>query len=190
MAEQTSEQLVAAAMRAAVGRVLGGDAGAVPPDYEVAQRRLAEIQEQMTGLLDALLACEAHSRDTRPAAPKLAGVYLFTGAGVHRYVGRTRNFNRRFGEHVAPKSRQNKAAFAFNIAKSAAAADGFDISGSRESVEARPGFEPYFRAAKSRVRQMDFRFVEINDPAVSTIFEVYASVALHTEGEYNLFETH
>lgn len=37
---------------------------------------------------------------------------------------------------------------------------------------------------------MDYRFVTIEIPAVSAIFEVYASMALGTEGEFNLFETH
>jgi hypothetical protein len=37
---------------------------------------------------------------------------------------------------------------------------------------------------------MDFRVVEIEDPALSTIFEVYASIVLGTEGDFNLFETH
>ena len=37
---------------------------------------------------------------------------------------------------------------------------------------------------------MDFRVIEVEDPAVSTIFEVYAALALGTEGEFNLFETH
>lgn len=54
-----------------------------------------------------------------------------------------------------------------------------------------PGFEELFAAAKRRVRTMDFRVVKIKDDATtSTIFEVYASIALGTEGEFNLFETH
>ncbi len=160
------------------------------PDHEAARRRLDEIQRQMPDLVEKLLACEPHSRDRRPAAPDLAGVYLFSEDGAHRYVGRTRSFNRRFGEHVAPKSSQNKAAFAFNIARANAAAEGVAIAGTRDEVEALPQFEPYFTAAKHRVRTMEFRFVEIDDPALSTVFEVYASIALHTEGEFNLFETH
>lgn len=36
---------------------------------------------------------------------------------------------------------------------------------------------------------MDVRFVEISDPELPTVFEVYAAVALGTL-EYNSFETH
>ena len=64
------------------------------------------------------------------------------------------------------------------------------MTGSRRVIATRPGFDGYFAAAKRRVRAMDFRFVKIEVPSVSTIFEVYASLALGTEGEFNLFETH
>jgi hypothetical protein len=37
---------------------------------------------------------------------------------------------------------------------------------------------------------MDFQLIEIADPVLSTIFEVYAAVALETEVDFNLFETH
>lgn len=161
-----------------------------PPDHQAALARFQEIEAQLPELLEQLLGCDPYSRDHRPAAPKLAGAYLFTEAGIHRYVGRTRNFNRRFGEHVAPKSTANKAAFAFNIARFDAIAAGLAVVGTRDQIVALGGFDEHFTAARQRVRAMEFRCVEINDPAVSTIFEVYAAIALHTEGEFNLFETH
>ncbi len=109
---------------------------------------------------------------------------------MHRYIGRTRNANRRLGEHTQPKSPQNSAPFAFNIAKSEAIKAGFNITGTRQELAATQGFDPYFTSAKERVRSMEFRVVEIVDPVVSTIFEVYASITLGTEGEFNLFDTH
>jgi hypothetical protein len=130
----------------------------VGPDHEAALRRLDEIQQQMPGLVETLLACQPHSRDDRPPAPKLAGVYLFTENGVHRYVGRTRNFSRRFGEHVALKSPHNKAAFAVNIARAEAAAAGLALARTRDEIEALPEFQPHFTAAKQRVRTVEFRF--------------------------------
>ncbi|HZP97253.1 MAG TPA: hypothetical protein VFC31_13115 [Candidatus Limnocylindria bacterium] len=62
--------------------------------------------------------------------------------------------------------------------------------GTRAEVAAQPAFSEKFAIAKQRVRRMEFRFVAISDAALSTIFEVYASIALGTEGDYNLFETH
>lgn len=160
------------------------------PDHEEAHRRLEQIGQLMPELLRRLISCDPHWRDRRPAVPQLAGVYLFTENGEHRYVGRTGNFNRRFGEHVAPGSGHNQAPFAFNIAKAAARDAGIIVAGTRDEIAVDPDFGSHFRAAKRRVRQMDFRFVEIDDAATSTIFEVYASIALRTEGEFNIFDTH
>ncbi len=62
--------------------------------------------------------------------------------------------------------------------------------GTRAEVAAQIAFSEKFGMAKQRVRGMEFRFVAISNPALSTIFEVYASIALGTEGDHNLFETH
>jgi hypothetical protein len=158
-----------------------------PPDNDAALARFAELQAQLPGLLEQLLACAPHSRDRRPAAPHVAGVYAFTENDIHRYIGRTRNVNRRFGEHVRKSSRENQAPFAFNIAKLDAGAAGLDLVGTRKEVAGLEAFAPYFAAAKERVREMEFRFVQIDDSVISTVFDVYASIALHTEGEFNLF---
>lgn len=159
-------------------------------EHEHALDRFREIERQLPGLLDALVASQPYRRGEKTPAPAVAGVYLFTEDGIHRYVGRTRNANRRLGEHTRPSSKENSAPFAFNIAKAEARNRGTDVSGPRKAVAALPSFTPHFTAAKKRVRAMEFRVVEVEDPAVSTIFEVYASIALRTEGEFNLFETH
>jgi hypothetical protein len=159
-------------------------------DERRALRRFREIEQQLPDLLHALLACKSHWRAVRPAVPHVAGVYLFSEEGCHRYVGRTRNCNRRLGEHTRPKAKENSAPFAFNIAKRAAIEAGLQIVGTRADIAAHPGFERHFSAAKQRVRAMEFRFVSIDEPVVSTVFEVYAAIALKTEGDFNLFETH
>ena len=153
-------------------------------------RRFSTILDQMEPLLDRLLDCEPHRRGERPAAPKRPGVYLFTEDRKPIYVGQTRNFRRRWGEHTRPSSADNSAPFAFNIARAEAARRKLDVTGSRKTVSALANFGALFLAAKERVRAMEFRFVEIEDPPLRTVFEVYASLALGTEGEFNLFETH
>ncbi|WP_407309875.1 hypothetical protein [Desulfosporosinus sp. SB140] len=50
-------------------------------------------------------------------------------------------------------------------------------------------FVELFLNAKKRVSKMSVRAVEINDPIVQTIFEVYASMELKTD-EFNSFENH
>jgi hypothetical protein len=122
---------------------------------------------------------------------------LFTDHGNHRYVGRATSLNHRFGQHVAAKSRHNAASFAFNIAKRAAEEADFPVVGvTREALDADPEFnERFFTPAKAQVRGMEFRFVvfspEMADvDALATIFEVYASMLLGTEGDFNRFATH
>jgi hypothetical protein len=144
----------------------------------------------MEPLLDRLLDCEPHRRGERPAAPERPGVYLFIENGKPIYVGQTRDFRRRWGEHTRPSSPENSAPFAFNIARLEAGRQKLDVSGPRKTVSALPDFATLFAAAKDRVREMEFRFVEIEDPPLRTIFEVYASLALGTYGEFNIFETH
>jgi hypothetical protein len=155
-----------------------------------AAARFGAIQAQLPLLLDALLACPPYKAGVRPAVPHNAGVYLFTENGRHLYVGRTRNCNARLGQHTRVSPKENSAPFAFNLAKRAAQKTGVHAIGTRLAVSAREEFDALFRAAKAQVRAMEFRFVPIDDPALSTIFEVYASIALGTEGEFNLFETH
>ena len=60
----------------------------------------------------------------------------------------------------------------------------------RRHLEKDPRFMVEFVAAKARVDAMDFRWVEVETPAVSAVFEVYAALELGTEGAFNRFETH
>ncbi len=164
--------------------------------------RFNEFYKQLAALLDGLQACEPHSRDRTPgvkyvAVPHTPGVYLFTDCGNHRYVGRARNLNHRFGQHVAAKSRHNAASFAFNMAKRAAEKADFPVIGvTREALDADLEFnERFFTPAKAQVRGMEFRFVvfrpqRVDVDALATIFEVYASMLLGTEGDFNRFATH
>lgn len=172
------------------------------PDQAEARARFRRLLNELEPGLRELLACPPHSRDRKSGAPHIpvpstAGVYLFSENGEHRYVGRARNLNRRFGQHVAPKSRHNQAAFAFNIAKREAEGAGFvaaDVK--RGALDANPAFNArFFTPAKSLVRSMEFRFVLFDGDApdadaLSTVFEVYASMRLGTEGDFNLFATH
>lgn len=163
----------------------------MPHEYrnEAGLRRFAAILDDLEPHLTRLLDCEPLVRG-KQTAPELPGVYLFTDGGKPIYVGQTRNFRRRWGEHTRPRSPENSAPFAFNIAKHEAATLKLDVTGSRKVVSALPEFAELFAAAKERVRAMEFRFVEIEDPPLRTIFEVYASLALGTHGEFNVFETH
>lgn len=157
--------------------------GRWPPRFE-------ELVAQLPHLLEELLACPPHIAGERPTVPRVSGVYLFSEGGRPLYVGRTRDCRRRLADHTRPSSRENSAPFAFNLTRRDLDEGGQRAMGTRAEVAAHLAFSEKFAMAKQRVRRMEFRFVAISDPALSTIFEVYASIALGTEGDYNLFETH
>jgi hypothetical protein len=153
------------------------------------QRFRDEVESALPALVDALLACPPHRRgiDRVPRAP---GIYLYSEGPAHLYVGRTRDLARRWGDHTQPAKGINSAAFAFNIAKREAAASGVDVSAPRDALALDPVFAARFGAAKMRVREMDYRFVRVDSPVLSTVGEVYAAMLLGTEGDFNAFETH
>jgi hypothetical protein len=170
--------------------------------YDTGIARFNDVHEQLGPHLHLLLSCSPHSRDRKPGTkhipvPHQPGVYLFTEDHEHRYVGRAKDLNNRFGQHVAPCSRHNQAGYAFNIAKRDAECAGFPVLGfQREHLDADVEFnDRFFSPAKARVRAMEFRFAlfdsEMPDvDALSTIFEVYVSLLFGTEGDFNLFATH
>ncbi len=117
------------------------------------------------------------------------GIYVFYEDNVAIYVGRTNRMRRRIKEHGQMSSGHNKAPFAFNIAKKEAIALGLEVGVPREMLKQNTEFDRLFRDAKKRVSKMSVRVVEIYNPIVQTLFEVYASMELKTEG-YNSFENH
>jgi hypothetical protein len=169
---------------------------------EAALARFDALRERLAPELDKLLECAAHTRNKIPgvkhiAVPKKPGVYLFTEDGEHRYIGRSRNLNSRFGQHIQESAGENSAPFAFNIARRDALEAGFPVDGrTRKNLGTDPEFKKrFFMPAKRRVRGMDFRFVILDpeEPGVhtfSTVFEVYAAMVLGTDGDFNLFHTH
>lgn len=152
------------------------------------QRFRDEVESKLPDLVAELLACPAHRRGL-DRAPKLPGIYLYSEGGRPMYVGRTRNLAARWGQHTQPSSGIDSAAFAFNIARrQVQAAVGSQVS--RKGLAADPAFAAAFLEAKARVRGMDYRYVIVESPVLSTVGEVYAAIALGTEGDYNAFETH
>jgi hypothetical protein len=149
----------------------------------------ADIESRLPSLVDDLLACPPHRRGA-DSAPKAPGIYLYSEGPRHLYVGRTRDLARRWGDHTQPAKGINSASFAFNIAKRDAAEAGAVVSCARETLASDPMFAAAFIAAKQRVRMMDYRFVRVDSPLLSTVGEVYAAVVLGTEGDFNAFETH
>ena len=115
-----------------------------------------------------------------------AGIYVFFENDEPIYVGRTRNFLRRLREHCNKNSGHNSAPFAFNLAKNNFTKT---YSLTRKKLEGNPDFMKEFDGAKARVRNMSYRIIEVTNPIIQTIFEVYCVLELGTQ-EYNNFDTH
>ena len=145
--------------------------------------------EQMPALLAKLQAAPSLRVAEHPPIPKLPGIYLFSEARRPIYVGQSRNLRNRLRQHTWEKSRENAASFAFNIAKREASKAGIDITPWRSVLEADPDFVPYFASARASVAAMSVQFIELADPVVRTLFEVYVALALGLH-EFNSFETH
>ncbi len=141
-------------------------------------------------LLNELIKMSPVHPTSIPKTIPLKGVYLFTENGNHLYVGRTNNIRRRIQNHCRLSASHNQATFAFRVARSETNQHkaSYRTEGSRKQLEADPTFGLAFTSAKERIRNMNLRFVEINDPILQALFEIYASVMLKTS--FNDFENH
>ncbi|HDS44515.1 MAG TPA: hypothetical protein ENN68_00165 [Methanomicrobia archaeon] len=117
------------------------------------------------------------------------GIYVFYEDGKPLYVGRTNRMKNRIKQHGWSSSKHNSAPFAFNLAKKIAEEKELDVSKPRAKLEEDPTFANLFSEAKARVSKMSVQVIEVNDPIIQTLFEVYAALALQTL-EYNDFDTH
>lgn len=121
--------------------------------------------------------------------PKRA-IYLFSERGKHLYVGRTNNLRNRLRGHCAAGARHFSAVFAFRIAREATGftKPSYAPKGSRADLCNHPIFASAFCDAKTRVSNMDIRYVEETDPVKQALLEIYVSTVLSTR--YNDFENH
>ena len=98
-------------------------------------------------------------------------IYLFTEGPTHLYVGRTlkQSLKKRLQQHSAAWAQHNQAVFAFKLACEAIdARPGYTPETSRKSICATSAFPKAFADAKSRIRQMDLRYVVDGDPLTKT----------------------
>ena len=98
----------------------------------------------------------------------------------------------RFYAHRRGSSGDGVAPFAYRLA--CLTSDRTGVSYIKGHPDTRPmkmldeNFRAHFAAAKARIREMDFRYVEEPDPVHQAILEVYCAVALDTP--HNTFDNH
>ena len=159
------------------------------------------VQANLPRFLEALLASEVFGRGPgRRPPPREHGVYLFTEAGRHLYVGRCglteraakrggghSNFRTRLAGHTRPSSSHNQATFAWRLAVEAIDGKFEDLPTVRAELQRDSRFRREFVRQKERVSEMDFRVVTITDNFESYVFEPYAALMLKTP--YNSWAT-
>lgn len=155
------------------------------PGIDVFDHLVAELPH----LLDRLLAAPAAPVAEHTVIPDAAGIYLFSELDHAIYIGQTRKLKQRLRNHTNPLAKNNKATFAFLLAKDQAEQAGVDINQFRAQLEVDQEFVGHFKDAKLRVSEMDVRFIELAGPIERSVLEIYASLALDTL-VFNSFETH
>lgn len=153
--------------------------------------RFAHFANSLADSYERLISSKPMAPGHRWPRDQVRGVYLFSEGDHHHYVGRTNHVQRRYGLHCRPSAQHNQAVFAFKLARHetgnlrAAYKTG---EGSRKFLAADPAFGAVFRAAKARVKAMEFRWVEEADPVRQCLLEVYVAVVLQTP--FNDFDNH
>jgi len=154
------------------------------------------VVAQLPELLKELLAAPAAKVSEHRPIPEAPGIYLFSergqaGGGGEKaiYVGQTRKLRSRLKNHTRLGGKNNQATFAFLLAKIDAEVAGVDTKQYREMLEKDKDFIAHFDGAKSRVAEMQVRFMLLYGPIERSLFEIYAAMALDTL-VYNSFETH
>lgn len=151
----------------------------------------AAMVHSLVPKLEALLLAPPLRYGALPMGMPASGVYLFTEHARHLYVGRSNVLRQRHGRHCRPGATHRQASFAFLLAREATGR--IDATyrageGSRAGLMLDPSFANAFDAAKARIRQMEYRFVEESDQNRQALLEIYCAVALGTP--YNDFGTH
>lgn len=148
--------------------------------------KFAELADSLHPSFLKLMSCKPHTGRVRmPLDVPRCGVYLFSEGDEHLYVGRTDRMRDRHREHWS--GRANDAPFAFKLARHAT--ENLVKGGpTRKALEADPTFAAAFSAARERVANMQFRWVEEADPNRQCLLEIYATVVLNAR--YNDFINH
>ena|SRR5438094_193137 len=152
--------------------------------------KFAGLVEALAPKLKTLLSMPPLGYQGLPIGMAKSGVYLFTEEARHLYVGRSNKLRGRYGRHCLPGATYKQAAFAFRLARESTGKvqATYKTKGSRRDLMEDPVFIEAFRAAKERIRNMEYRFVEEQDQNRQALLEIYCAIVLGTP--YNDFATH
>lgn len=169
--------------------VLGAKLATVESGH-VMDHKFAKLVESLAPKLDRLLAMPPLRYLGLPRNMPTSGIYLFSEADRHLYVGRSNTLRARYGRHCRPGATHRQAAFAFQLAreKTGNREAAYRTEGGRKWLIEQPEFHAAFEDAKARIRAMDYRYVEETDQNCQALLEIYCAIVLSTP--YNDFGTH
>ncbi len=122
--------------------------------------------------------------------PTSAGIYvIFENDVTPLYVGRSGNIRVRVQEHTRSSSGSGTATFAYMLAKREFSSKFKNTKLNKEN-EKTPEFVKMFLDKKNFLKACKFRFVEIENDILQTMFEPYAAYKLGTYPDNNTFENH
>ena len=149
--------------------------------------KFEDIINQFSDLMQQLVDSPLRQRNSLDDIPN-KGIYVFYENNEPIYVGRSNRMKARIQEHGRKSSINNSATFAFILAKEIAKGKNIDINKTRKALESVSTFRNIFFEQKEKVSKMNARVIEVDDPIIQTIFEVYVSMELNTK--YNDFDNH
>jgi hypothetical protein len=153
--------------------------------------KFAVLVETLAPKLERLVTMQPLAYGALPPDMPQSGIYLFTEADRHLYVGRSNGLRGRYGRHCRPGATYRQAAFAFQLAREATGRTHAAYragEGSRAGLMLDPIFAAAFTAAKERIRKMEYRYVEETNQNRQALLEIYCAVVLETP--HNDFGTH
>ena len=152
--------------------------------------RFATLVESLEPAFGRLIKMQPVSAARLPRDMPKKGIYLFSDGRKHLYVGRSNSIRKRIGLHCRPGSQHNQATFAFRMARheTGRMKAAYAVAGGRRELAKDAVFGPAFTASKARIRDLNLRFVEENDPTRQALLEIYAATVLATP--FNDFDTH
>lgn len=150
-------------------------------------KKFAQFVNSLAPKYEELMSMAPVTVDALPKVMPKAGVYMFSEGESHLYVGRTRRLRRRLVEHSHLKMLD--APFAFRLARQTVGMEkaSYAPKGSRRELLRDPAFREARIHACERIRRMDIRYVEVEEPVPQTLLEIY--VAVVTEAPHNDFKT-
>jgi predicted GIY-YIG superfamily endonuclease len=142
---------------------------------------------QLEDLLKKLVSAEILSLENVSRFPAVGACYALIEDSNCLYDGISKNLKQRMRNHTSGRGEQS--VFAFKLARELAnKRTRYIVAESRKALMKNEEFSAAMILATLRVKKMGAKFVQIEDPVLRYLFELYATLSL--EAPYNDFRTH